>query len=60
MDARVQTASSSMAGQRAALVTEEVNRDNDQGSLWANITAVVSVACMIGALYLPFILRSAH
>jgi hypothetical protein len=38
-----------------------MNRDDNQrarqGALWADITAVLSVICVICALYLPLILR---
>ena len=33
-----------------------MNRTNDQNSLWATATAVLAVACTIGALYLPLVL----
>lgn len=29
---------------------------DDQGSFWASTTAVLAVACTIGALYLPLVL----
>jgi hypothetical protein len=34
-----------------------MSRSDDQGSLWINITAMLAVACTIGALYLPLVLR---
>jgi hypothetical protein len=38
-----------------------MNRDNNQrarqGALWADITAVLSVICVICALYVPLIFR---
>lgn len=34
-----------------------MDHTNDQGSLWATVTAVVAVACIVGALYLPLVLR---
>jgi hypothetical protein len=34
-----------------------MSRSDDQGPLWINITAVIAVACTIGALYLPLVLR---
>jgi hypothetical protein len=30
---------------------------SDQGSPWANITAVIAITCTIGALYLPLVVR---
>ncbi len=33
-----------------------MNKDS-QGSLWAGVTAVLAVACTIGVLYLPLVLR---
>lgn len=32
-------------------------RENQQGSLWASIVAVLAVACGVGVLYLPFVLH---
>jgi len=32
-------------------------RDNQQGSLWASILAILAVACGFGALYLPLAFR---
>ena len=34
-----------------------MDRDNNQGSAWANILAVVVMTCTVGALYLPLFLR---
>jgi len=34
-----------------------MSRDNQQGSVWASIVAVLAVACGVGVLYLPLALR---
>jgi hypothetical protein len=32
-------------------------RDNDQGSMWSSVVAVLAVVCAISALYAPLVLR---
>jgi len=33
-----------------------MDHTNDRGSFWTTTTAVLAVACTIGALYLPLVL----
>jgi hypothetical protein len=36
---------------------EDMDRDDNQGSIWANVLAVVVMTFTVGALYLPLVLR---
>ena len=31
--------------------------DNDQGSIWSSIVAVLAVTCTMGVLYAPMVVR---